>query len=99
MQLVFTNIASRKCRRPILLLTIADYHCLQGSEDDPEQTLYSRNMYSLGFPDFIIDLIHAFPFNAVTPDTDAKSVLLNYLPDHSKALGLALIFFEHAGCS
>lgn len=81
------------------MLTVADYYCLQGSEDDPEQTLHSQNLYTLGFPDFIIDLVHAFPFNAVTPDPDAKSVLLHYLPNHQKALELALIYFEHAGCS
>ncbi|KAI5124204.1 hypothetical protein M0805_005054 [Coniferiporia weirii] len=72
---------------------------LPGSKDDPALTLHSGNMYKMGLPIPIIDLINAFPFNSVTPDPDAKSIILRFLPHHSKALGLTLSYFENASCS
>ncbi|THH10738.1 hypothetical protein EW145_g1121 [Phellinidium pouzarii] len=73
---------------------------LPGSEDDPVHgTLHSGNVYKMGLPLPIIDLINAFPFNAVTTDTSAKSIILRFLPHHSKALALTLAYLEHAACS
>ena len=54
-------------------------------------------MYKFGFPTPVIDLINAFPFNAVDTDRIASAIVLDYLPDHAKAFQLALVYFEHAG--
>ncbi|KAH8116265.1 fungal-specific transcription factor domain-containing protein [Phellopilus nigrolimitatus] len=71
---------------------------LPGSEEDGLPP-FSSNLYKMGLPLHIIDLVNAFPFGAVTPDPEARSSLLRFLPDHSKALALSLLYFEHAGCS
>lgn len=70
----------------------------QGNEEDPSQALHSENMYKFGFPTQIIDLINAFPFNAVETDQNTGLIISEYLPDHAKAFQLALVYFEHAGC-
>ncbi|KAL5537067.1 hypothetical protein ACEPAF_890 [Sanghuangporus sanghuang] len=71
---------------------------LPNSEDDPLRTLHPHNMYRYGLPQSIIDLINAFPFSIVTPAQEVKAEILSYLPNHNKALAIALLYFEHVNC-
>lgn len=72
---------------------------LPNSDEFQERGLHSKNLYKMGLPQHIIELVTAFPFNAGSPTLAARQDIVRYLPQHKKALQLSLGYFEHAGCT
>ena len=59
------------------------------NEDDYETV----NIYSLGLPAEIIDLVNTFPFGQKTPSC-TKDVFLPWLPPRERAVQMAQLFYQ-----
>ena len=60
--------------------------------------MHSNDLDEMGFSADVIDLINAFPFRTISPESNAKNEILEFMPDSAIILALSLCYFENMTC-
>lgn len=60
--------------------------------------MHSNDLDEMGFSAGVIDLVNAFPFRTISPDPNAKSEILEFIPEPPSLLSLSLSYFENVTC-